>query len=68
MRKINVYEFVSLDGVIDARAGQRKIPMARRGGYVHIVTLRLIGSGRGDNPCWRLPTEVASQAVPENVG
>jgi len=27
MRKINVLEFVTLDGVIQAQAGQRKIPV-----------------------------------------
>ena len=44
MRKINVIEFVSLDGVIDAPGSRRKIPvarLARRGGYVHIATLFL---------------------------
>jgi len=42
MRKINVVEFVSLDGVIEARASERKIPVtARHGGYVHIATLFL---------------------------
>ena len=42
MRKINVLEFVSLDGVIQAPAGQRKIPVAASrmaGGRAHIPTL-----------------------------
>ena len=41
MRKINVLEFVSLDGVIQPQAGQRKIPVAASrmaGGQVHIPT------------------------------
>ena len=44
MRKVNVLEFVSLDGVIQAPGGQRKIPVTASrmaGGQVHIPTLFL---------------------------
>ena len=44
MRKVIVLEFVTLDGVIQAEAGQRKIPaVASRmaGGKLHILTVLL---------------------------
>jgi hypothetical protein len=42
MRKINVLEYSSLDGVIQAPRARRKIPVAASrmaGGHVHILTL-----------------------------